>query len=323
MMNSSLEHATRELTKTDEIRGKARSALRAFILDVDRWRREAQDLPHTEMAERILDESGYTQMWRDNKDAKSAGRLENLKELIQAMGEFQTLDEYMEHVSLVLDVERGPQEDEISLMTLHSAKGLEFPLVFLPGWEDGMFPSQKSMDENGLAGLEEERRLAYVGITRAREQAKIYFAANRQVYGSWQSSLPSRFIDELPPQHVDAGSETGYYDDTQAVRERAQQSFTSSFDSSNRSSAGWTRYQKNKGQSYGSSNSFRPKQIEGRATRRAAKPANKASAFKLGDRVFHQKFGNGNVTMADGNKLTVDFDKAGVKKVLDGFVEKA
>ena len=177
-MNVSLEAATRELVKTDEIRGKARTSLRAFIMDIDRWRREAVDIPHTEMAERILDESGYTQMWRDNKDAKSAGRLENLKELIQAMGEFDTLGAYLEHVSLVLDVEKGPQEDEISLMTLHSAKGLEFPMVFLPGWEEGMFPSQKSMDESGLAGLEEERRLAYVGITRAREQAKIYFAAN-------------------------------------------------------------------------------------------------------------------------------------------------
>ena len=327
MMGVSLEQATRELTKTDEIRGKARSALRAFILDVDRWRREAQDLPHTEMAERILDESGYTQMWRNNKqDAKSAGRLENLKELIQAMGEFETLAEYMEHVSLVLDVERGPQEDEISLMTLHSAKGLEFPLVFLPGWEDGMFPSQKSMDESGLAGLEEERRLAYVGITRAREQAKIYFAANRQVYGSWQSSLPSRFIDELPPQHVDAGSETGYYDDSQAVKERAQQSFTSSFES-NRSrpkSAGWSRYQDNKAQSYGGGFRKGPKQIEGRAIRRTTQaPKKAASAFKVGERVFHQKFGYGSISMADGNKLTVEFEKAGEKKVLDGFVEKA
>ena len=197
-------------------------------MDVDRWRREAVDIRHTEIAERILDESGYTQMWRDNKDAKSAGRLENLKELIQAMGEFDTLDAYLEHVSLVLDVEKGPQEDEISLMTLHSAKGLEFPLVFLPGWEEGMFPSQKSMDESGMAGLEEERRLAYVGITRAREVAKIYFAANRQVYGSWQSSLPSRFIDELPPQHVEAESDTGYYDSQKFTRQVAER-FTETF----------------------------------------------------------------------------------------------
>ena len=317
MMNVSLETATRELTKTDEIRGKARSALRAFIMDVDRWRREATSIKHTEMTERILDESGYTQMWRDNKDAKSAGRLENLKELIQAMSEFDTLDAYLEHVSLVMDVESGPQEDEISLMTLHSAKGLEFPLVFLPGWEEGMFPSQKSMDESGMAGLEEERRLAYVGITRAREQAKIYFAANRQVYGSWQSSLPSRFIDELPPHHVEAGSETGYYDSNKIAGEVAER-FTESFTSarSNYNSPGWQRYKTNKGKNFGRA----PKDIEGHAVKRPAK--GKASNFNVGERIFHQKFGYGTIETVDGTKLEVAFEKAGKKKVLDGFVER-
>ncbi len=323
MMGVSLEMATREIIKTDEIRGKARSGLRAFIMDIDRWRREAVDTKHTEMAERILDESGYTQMWRDNKDAKSAGRLENLKELIQAMGEFDTIGAYLEHVSLVLDVETGPQEDEISLMTLHSAKGLEFPMVFLPGWEEGMFPSQKSMDESGLAGLEEERRLAYVGITRAREQAKIYFAANRQVYGSWQSSLPSRFIDELPPSHVEAGSDTPYYE-TQKYVSAAASNFTESFEpkaaASSRgqyNSPGWKRYQNNKGKSLNRG----PKEIEGRAVRRPAKQ--KASIFKVGERVFHQKFGYGTIKAAEGTKLTVAFEKAGEKKVMDSFVERS
>ncbi len=320
MMNISLEAATRELTKTDEIRGKARTALRAFILDVDRWRSEAKDIRHTEIAERILDESGYTQMWRDNKDAKSAGRLENLKELIQAMGEFDTLDAYLEHVSLVLDVESGPQEDEISLMTLHSAKGLEFPLVFLPGWEEGVFPSQKSMDENGLAGLEEERRLAYVGITRAREQAKIYFAANRQVYGSWQSSVPSRFIDELPIQHVEAESESGQYAQKSRIAQEVAREFSASFESAQSQRArspGWQRYEANKGKNFGRG----PKEIEGHAIRRPAKKAQ--SAYKVGDRVFHQKFGYGRVTASDGNKLAVAFEKAGDKNVLDGFLERA
>jgi len=317
-MGISLETATRELTKTDEIRGKARTALRAFILDVDRWRREAIDLPHTDMAEKILDESGYTQMWRDSKDAKSAGRLENLKELIQAMGEFETLNAYLEHVSLVLDVDRGPQEDEISLMTLHSAKGLEFPLVFLPGWEEGVFPSQKSMDESGLAGLEEERRLAYVGITRAREKAKIYFAANRQVYGTWQSSVPSRFIDELPVQHVEAESEHSQHNESRVSRQIASD-FSSSFDraQSSRESPGWQRYQANKSKDFGRA----PKEIDGHAIRRPAKKT--TSAFKIGDRIFHQKFGYGRVASTDGNKLMVAFEKAGEKKVLDGFVERA
>lgn len=320
-MNVSLETATRELTKTDDVRGKARTALRAFILDLDRWRHEAQNIRHTEIAERILDESGYTQMWRDNKDAKSAGRLENLKELIQAMGEFDTLDAYLEHVSLVLDVESGPQEDEISLMTLHSAKGLEFPLVFLPGWEEGVFPSQKSMDENGLAGLEEERRLAYVGITRAREQAKIYFAANRQVYGSWQSSIPSRFIDELPIQHVkvENGSEPniGQFGESEIAQKVARE-FSSSFEhaQNKRQSPGWKRYQNNRNSSFGHAS----KEIEGYATRRPIKK--KQSAFKVGERIFHQKFGYGQILSADGNKLEVEFEKAGNKHVLDGFVER-
>jgi len=326
-MGASLETATRELVKTDEIRGKARTALKAFILDIDRWRRDGQHISHTALAERILDESGYTQMWRDNKDAKSAGRLENLKEFIQAMGEFDTLDAYLEHVSLVLDVERGPQEDEISLMTLHSAKGLEFPLVFLPGWEDGIFPSQKSMDENGLAGLEEERRLAYVGITRAREKAKIYFAANRQVYGAWQSSLPSRFIDELPPQHVDAQSETGYYNSTR-FNAASSQSFTKSFEGSDAStphksprSPGWQRFQNHRQTTRPTYASRGPTQIEGRAVKKTTKV--KSSAFKVGERIFHQKFGYGTISAAEGTKLTVDFEKAGQKKVLDAFVERS
>ena len=313
----SLERITREIVKTDEIRGKARTSLRTFCQDLERWRAARQTLPHTELMERILDESGYTQMWRDNKDAKAAGRLENLKELIQAMAEFDSLEGYLEHVSLVLDIDSGPQDDEISLMTLHSAKGLEFPLVFLPGWEEGTFPSQKSLDENGLAGLEEERRLAYVGITRAREQAQIYFVANRQIYGSWQSALPSRFIDELPPQHVDAQSETGYYQ-TQRVVQDVADNFASSFDQARggRTSPGWERYQNNRQSNF----SRTPREIEGRVTRKT--PVKKTSSFKVDERVFHQKFGYGTVMIVDGDKLEVEFDKAGSKKVLDGFIER-
>ncbi|NNE59255.1 MAG: UvrD-helicase domain-containing protein [Hellea sp.] len=311
-MNRSLEHATSELVKTDEIRGKARTSLKAFLLDLQRWRADSKSLTPVDLAERILDESGYTQMWRDNKDAKSQGRLENLKELIQAISEFETLPAYLEHVSLVLDIESGPQEDEISLMTLHAAKGLEFPLVFLPGWEEGIFPSQKSLDENGLAGLEEERRLAYVGLTRARERAKIYFAANRQVYGSWQSSIPSRFIDELPPDHVTAESETGFFDQMgrNSFRDEVSENFASSFDRT-RSSPGWKRFQKNR-QS--------PPTIQGKAVRRTT--ARSTSDFTVGERIFHQKFGYGSIKLIDGAKLTVAFEKAGEKKVLEGFVEK-
>jgi len=314
----SLERITREIIKTDEIRGKARTSLRSFCLDIERWRTARQSLPHTELMEQILDESGYTQMWRDNKDAKSAGRLENLKELIQAMAEFDSLEGYLEHVSLVLDVESGPQEDEVSLMTLHSAKGLEFPLVFLPGWEEGTFPSQKSLDENGLAGLEEERRLAYVGITRAREEAQIYFVANRQIYGSWQAAMPSRFVDELPLQHVDARSETGYYQ-SQRLTQNAANSFANSFAEAGerRSSPGWKRYSENRASNFGSS----PREIDGRVIRKTK--VKKTSLYKTGDRVFHQKFGYGEVMNIQGDKLDVEFEKAGSKKVMDGFVEKA
>ena len=316
-MGLSLEQTTRELVKTDEIRGRARSSLRAFVHDLDRWRRDAETLKHTEIAERILDESGYTQMWKDEKDAKAAGRLENLKELIQAMSEFPTLEAYLEHVSLVLDVEGGRSEDEVFLMTLHSAKGLEFPLVFLPGWEEGTFPSQRSLDEAGMAGLEEERRLAYVGITRAREEAKIYFAANRQVYGSWQSSIPSRFIDELPEAHVEVESETGYAKNKKAL-EQAQDDFAASFTANpKRTSPGWKRYEKNKHTNFGR----KPMEIEGHAVKRPAK--GKASNYQAGERVFHQKFGYGDVVLADGTKLTVAFEKAGEKKVLDSFVTRA
>ncbi len=313
-MGVSLEQATRQLVKTDEIRGKARSALRAFLLDLERWRREKTLIKHTELAERILDESGYTQMWRDSKDAKSDGRLENLKELIGAIDEFDTLAAYLEHVSLVLDIEAGPQEDEISLMTLHAAKGLEFPLTFLPGWEEGIFPSQKSLDENGLAGLEEERRLAYVGLTRAREVAKIYFAANRQVYGAWQSSLPSRFIDELPPEHVIAQSDTGYFEPRTMPDLQVSESFTQSFDhyEPQSRSPGWQRYQRHK---------TTAPTIDGTARRKTSARAS-SQGFRVGERIFHQKFGYGTIRMAEGPKLTVEFEKAGTKKVLEGFVER-
>lgn len=315
-MNVSLEQATREVIKTDEIRGKARTALRSFTKDLDRWRGNLITSNHTDVTEIVLDESGYTQMWLNNKDAKSSSRLENLKELIQAMGEFESLDAYLEHVSLVLDVEKNDQEEEVSIMTLHSAKGLEFPLILLPGWEEGTFPSQRSVDEAGSEGLEEERRLAYVGITRARERAKIFFAANRQIYGSWQSSLPSRFIDELPPENVSAGSETGYYDNN--TLNEAEIEITSEFpDSASRryNSPGWQRYKTHK------SKTLYSRQVEGKFSKKL--DAHTTQKYKIGERIFHQKFGYGKIQTVDGNKLNVDFEKAGHKKVLDSFVDRA
>jgi DNA helicase-2/ATP-dependent DNA helicase PcrA len=304
----SLVAAARELTLTDDLPLKARTALRSFLNDLDRWRGKAREISHVELAEIVLDESGYTEMLRNDKSPQAQTRLENLKELVQSMGQYDSLEAYLEHVSLVLDIESESDGDNVQLSTLHAAKGLEFPLVFLPGWEEQVFPSQRSVDENGEKGLEEERRLAYVGITRARESARISFAANRQIYGRWQTVLPSRFIDELPPASVDAISETGYSMQPPGVRDMAAEPFSSGYQS-----PGWRRAQE-RGAFAG-----KPPMIDGEA-RLVARSGDGDASYRRGDRIFHQKFGYGLVRMVDGNKLTVDFDKAGEKRVIDSFV---
>ncbi len=312
----SMAEAARLMTQTDEIKGKGRTGLIAFLRDLDRWAEQAETMRHDELAEVILDESGYTAMWREDKSPQAAGRLDNLKELVRSMGEFDSLEAFLEHIALVSDADRTENGDEVSIMTLHAAKGLEFPLVFLPGWEETVFPSQRSMDEGGTAALEEERRLAYVGITRARERAVISFTANRMIFGRWQSVLPSRFIDEMPAEHCEAKSETGYYDagpGFEGVAEVADP-FKSSYES-----PGWKRFQASKA----SGRRADPGVIEGKATLIDTSSVGGDSKWKRGDRVFHQKFGYGTVKAADGAKLTVAFDKAGEKKVVASFVEEA
>jgi DNA helicase-2/ATP-dependent DNA helicase PcrA len=247
-------------------------------------------------------------MLRNDKSPQAQTRLENLKELVQSMGQYDTLEAYLEHVALVLDIESESDGENVQLSTLHAAKGLEFPLVFLPGWEEQVFPSQRSIDESGEKGLEEERRLAYVGITRARESARISFVANRQIYGRWQVVLPSRFIDELPAANVDAVSETGYGMQAPGVRDMAVEPFTSSYQS-----PGWRRAQE-RGAFQG-----KPPMIDGEA-RLVARSGGDDSSFKRGDRIFHQKFGYGRISGVEGNKLTVQFEKAGEKRVIDSFV---
>ena len=312
-MGTSMCEAARVMVTTDEIRGKARTSLQVFLRDLDRWRDQSETSRLDELAEIVLDESGYTAMWREDKTPQAAGRLENLKELVRAMGDWDTMEAYLEHVSLVTDADRTGDDDEVSLMTLHAAKGLEFPLVFLPGWEETVFPSQRSLDEGGTRSLEEERRLAYVGITRARERAVISFTANRMIYGRWQSVIPSRFIDELPADHVEARSETGYYDGGpgfEGVREPANP-MASSY-----SSPGWKRYQ-------ASSQSARrsdPPTINAKATLIESGSSDTAGKWKPGDRVFHDKFGYGTVKKTDGAKYTIAFDKAGQKKVVESFL---
>lgn len=268
----------------------------------------APEVSHIELAQIILDESGYTTMWQNDKTPEAPGRLENLKELVNQLDNFENLQGFLEHVSLVMDNEKDSGGAKVSIMTLHAAKGLEFPAVFLPGWEDGLFPSQRSMDESGLKGLEEERRLAYVGITRAEEVCTISFAANRRVFGQWQNALPSRFIDELPEDHVEVLTPPGLYGgniaSSQGIESRA-----AAADGYN--SPGWKRLQARQGQ-YGMS--------QPRETRHTVIDLDAISSFVLGERVFHQKFGYGQVIGIEGDKVEVDFDKAGLKKVVARFL---
>ncbi|MEM6851818.1 MAG: 3'-5' exonuclease, partial [Pseudomonadota bacterium] len=275
---------------------------------------------HTELAEIILDESGYTEMWQADKSPQAPSKLENLKELIQAMADFENLEGYLDHVSLVMDNDQNAEGERINLMTLHSAKGLEFPVVFLPGWEEGVFPSQRSMDESGQAGLEEERRLAYVGITRAREEAHISFAANRQIYGRWQSAIPSRFIDELPKEQVDVVTQPGLYGasaSSLAANQRFQD--VAQNEGGYYENPGWRRARAAFTGGGGKPNTAPP--IEADAKLVAVSDPNAAKSA-LGERIFHQKFGYGRIRAIEGNKLVVDFEKAGQKRVIESFVER-
>jgi ATP-dependent DNA helicase UvrD/PcrA len=312
-------HAARQLVLTDELPARTRTALSTFLRDLDRWQAESARIAHARLMEAVLEESGYTDALRLDKSPQAQGRLENLKELVQSMAGYENLQAYLEHVSLVMDLERGAGEDSVQVMTLHQAKGLEFPLVFLPGWEEGVFPSQRSMDEKGEKGLEEERRLAYVGLTRAREEARISFAANRQVYGRWTSQLPSRFVDELPLANVEASSETGYYGGGPGMQQHGSRWDEDASFGAGYASPGWRRAQANQ---YRGSHPGRQQVIEGDGRLVAVSESSAASDYARGDRVFHLKFGYGTVRGVEGNKLTVEFDKAGEKKVIDSFVEK-
>ena len=366
-----LTEAAATLSATDEMKPKPRLALRELMAGFERWRAKKDSMPHTELAEIVLDESGYTEMWQKDRSADAAGRLENLKELVRSMQDFENLAGFLEHISLVMDRDSAEGEQAVNIMTLHSAKGLEFDTVFLPGWEEGLFPQQRSLYESGRAGLEEERRLAHVGLTRARKRAKIYFATNRRIHGMWTSTLPSRFLDELPEADVDvkepAGGSGGFgMSGYGASRFDEMASFGSNY-----TTPGWQRAQQRRGAGgfsengqpryvpdgvfddtagedtdHLSPNSSSPPPLRGKSaaaggreggassgkSRRpsvpltiegelVAKSSGAASTFAVGERVFHQKFGNGNVTAVDGNKLTIHFDKAGEKRVVDSFVE--
>ena len=312
-----LVEGARILLEEKGIGGKGAKELALLIEGIDRWGRMAgdPDLPHMELAEIILDESGYTAMWQNDKTPEAPGRLENLKELVKALEQFENLSGFLEHVALIMDNEQGDDGAKVSIMTLHAAKGLEFPAVFLPGWEDGLFPSQRSMDESGLKGLEEERRLAYVGITRAEELCTISFAGNRRVFGQWQSQLPSRFIDELPEEHVEVLTPPGLYGGGYGAAAPVQSGIESRASEANvYNSPGWQRMQ--------ARSSARPVS-QPREKRSTVIALEAVSAHSMGDRVFHQKFGYGTVIGIEGDKLEIDFEKAGVKKVVARFVTGA
>jgi DNA helicase-2/ATP-dependent DNA helicase PcrA len=297
--------AARSLIETDELKPAARNALRRVLEDFLRWSGRLDSSHHAELAQTILDESGYTGMWQTDKSAEAPGRLENLKELIAALEEFETLQGFLEHVSLVMENAEGTNGEQISLMTLHSAKGLEFDTVFLPGWEEGLFPHPRALQEKGDEALEEERRLGHVGLTRGRTRVYVSFAANRRIHNLWQSTIPSRFVAELPAEHVEVVSEPGLWGTGES-----------------RSNFGGVR---EGNLSYGQGSFFgrgRAMLIEAKAELVPPRPSPERP-YAAGARVFHQKFGYGRVVGVEAGKLDIEFEHSGRKKVMDSFVEPA
>jgi len=339
-----LTTAAARILDTDELTPQARRALGNLVIDIARWRDmlnsstlrgEGDQLAeltggggvsHSELARIILDESGYTAMWQAEKSADAAGRLENLSELVRAMEEYETLGAFLEHVSLVMDNEAQADEAKVTIMTIHAAKGLEYDTVFLVGWEEGLFPSQRSLDEGGLASLEEERRLAYVAITRARRRAIIIHAANRRIYGQWTSSIPSRFVGELPQAHIDSESSMSGGESLWRANWSERADPFADVGRGTGRGPGWQR-------AAGTLNAAKPggewqsrtftrepaRVVESRAS--AVSLGNKGrSDLSVGMRVFHQKFGYGDIAEIEGNKLEIDFEQAGRKRVMDSFV---
>ena len=300
----SLTAAASRLIETDEIKPKARHTLAGLLEDFTGWRGKVETMPLPDLAAMILDQSGTIAMWRSSKALDAPGRLDNLKEMIFALEDFDNLTSFLEHVSLVMENDDPAIDDKVNLMTLHGAKGLEFDTVFLAGWEEGLFPHPRTLDDSGVAGLEEERRLAYVGLTRARRKAVVSFAANRRIHGQWQSSLPSRFIDELPEDHIDFRSAAGLYGGSRQGSRGGLGEGVAVFGGQSgppkRRQPGETIVEAR----------FEAKFIDGAE-----------GAFQIGDRVFHQKFGYGRIVSVDGGKLEIAFDKAGGKKVMASFVE--
>ena len=284
----SLEMAARKLAETDELSSKAASSIRLFGKNLDKWRIDVNNNKLGDLVEIILEESGYVEMLKKDRSIEAPGRLENLKELVNAINEFDSLANFLEHIQLVMDGSNNQNSETAKIMTLHAAKGLEFPLVFLPGWEEGLFPNQRSIDESGESGLEEERRLAYVGITRAKKDVWIFNANSRLTHGQWIDCIPSRFLDELPEKNINKFS-----------------SYTNNFNNNSSIASGWLK----------ANNTIKENILN-------YESSNNISEFKIMERIFHQKFGYGKVLEIDGDKVTINFEKAGQKKLLLSFIEK-
>ncbi|TGX55997.1 DNA helicase II [Sphingomonas gei] len=320
-----LTTAGARILDTDELTPQARRSLGNLIGDIARWRSMGDTLPHPELARIILDESGYTAMWQADRTAEAAGRLENLNELVRAMEEYESLTAFLEHVSLVMDNEASADEPKVTIMTIHAAKGLEYDTVFLVGWEEGIFPSQRALDEGGLASLEEERRLAYVAITRARRRATILHAANRRIYGQWTSSLPSRFVAELPGEHIETETTMSGGESLWRANWSERADPFADVGRGTGRGPGWQRAAgvdaKNPGGSFTprtfSREPARVLESHASAVSFGAKPR---ADLAVGLRVFHQKFGYGVIAEIEGNKLEIDFEVAGRKRVMDSFV---
>ena len=316
--NISLLDAAKSLCEKEELSGRAKKELKILLAQLDRWHRISLDktFNHIELAEIILEESGYTDMWGNEKTPDAPGRLENLKELVKALDQFENLQGFLEHVSLIMENETDDNALKVSIMTLHGSKGLEFKHIYLPGWEDGLFPSQRSMDESGKFGLEEERRLAYVGITRAEELCTISFVANRRIFGQWQSALPSRFIDELPEEHIEILTPPGLYGGSFGAAAPNVSSFSEINDKENDTynSPGWRRMKER--------SRFKETFVDNTKDLGILE-SEAVNISDLHGRIFHQKFGYGKIISKDGDKLTILFEKAGEKKVLAKYIINA
>ncbi len=304
----SLAAAAARLVQTDELKPQARRSLARLLDDLDRWRRGLATMSPPDLVRAVLDEFGYTEMLRADRSPEAAGRLENLKELVSTIAEFDGIGGFLEHVSLVMDNDEAAGDDKVSVMTLHAAKGLEFDTVFLPGWEEGIFPNQRALDEGGAAALEEERRLAYVGLTRARKRAIISHALNRMVFGYWQNAVPSRFIRELPDGAIDYVAAPGLFGGRAPSLDTMSRMVGPD---ASPASAPWHDAPRRS-----------PPLLDG-VPYKVQTRAEPATSFATGQRIFHQKFGYGQILEVSGDKLQIAFDKAGTKTIIHSFVEPA